>query len=309
VEPDHRNDAVRPRDDTMLRKLMRLPLARYVREAREKDLGTHLLAISAQQLLCTAPLAIALGAVGKRLTGVSFAGVISHVLSLSPQAEREVSSALAGSPTVSLSALLLNLAFAIVFGVGLAATLQRGLELIWRLPRAAYLGSTVRGVAWAVALPVMISAVVLIGRTGHYLRHHIGQAVVVGFSLQILAIAAFIWWTQYLLLSRRVPFKKLWLPTLVSTLAIAVVIIVGRQMISGQIVPAYRAYGSVGIGIVFSAWMAIASSSSSVGLAVGAWLQLRRDERRGARVPAAPAPQQPAVTTDVAAEVAAEAAP
>jgi hypothetical protein len=106
-----------------------------------------------------------------------------------------------------------------------------------------------------------------------------------------------------------VPFKKLWLPTLVSTLAIAVVIIVGRQMISGQIVPAYRAYGSVGIGIVFSAWMAIASSSSSVGLAVGAWLQLRRDERRGAQVAATPAPQQPAVTTDVSAEVAAEAAP
>jgi len=285
----------------MLRKLMRLPLARYVREAREKDLGTHLLAISAQQLLCTAPLAIALGAVGKRLTGVSFDGIVRHVLDLTPTADREVSAALAGSPTVSLSALLLNLAFAVAFGVGLAATLQRGLELIWRLPRAPYLGSTVRGVIWAVALPVMISAVVMIGRVGHFLHHHISDAVVVGFGLQILAIAVFIWWTQYLLLSRRVQFKKLWLPTVVSTLAIAVVVLVWRQMISGQIVPAYRAYGSIGIGIVLSAWMAIASSSSSVGLAVGAWLQLRRDEkRRAAQVPAEPVLPQSVVAPEAA---------
>jgi membrane protein len=306
VEPDHRNDALGPRRNTVVGRLMRMPLVRYVREAREKDLGTHLLAISAQQLLCTAPLAVALGAVGKRLTGVSFDGVLRHVLSLTPQADHEVSAALAGSPTVSLSALLLNLAFAVAFGIGLAATLQRGLELIWRLPRAPYLGSTVRGVMWAVALPVMISAVVVIGRTGHFLHHHISEAVVVGLGLQILAIAAFIWWTQHLLLSGRVQFRKLWLPTVISTLAIAVVILVGRQMISGQIVPAYRAYGSVGIGIVLSAWMAIASSGSSIGLAIGAWLQLRRDERRATRPPAEPTLHQPAV---MAPEVAAEATP
>lgn len=293
---------MRPKRDTLLHKLMHTPIVRYVREAREKDLGTHLLAISAQQLLCTAPLAVALGAVGKRVTHVSFGGVLTHVLSLTPRAEQEVDAALAGSPNVSLSALLLNLGFAVAFGIGLAATLQRGLELIWRLRRAPYLGSTIRGVIWAVALPVMISAVVVIGRAGHFLHHHISAAVVVGLSLQILAIAAFIWWTQYLLLSGRVQFKKLWLPTLVSTLAIAVVILAGRQLISGQIVPAYRAYGSVGIGIVLSAWMAIASSTSSIGLAVGAWFQLRRDERRAAQLPAEPDLPQPMLTTEATAE-------
>ena len=91
------------------------------------------MAISAQQLLCTAPLAVALAAVGKRLTGVSFADSITHVLSLSPPARKEVIDAFAGSPHVSLSALLINLVLAVAFGVSLAATLQRGLELIWRL--------------------------------------------------------------------------------------------------------------------------------------------------------------------------------
>lgn len=282
---------------------MRLPLVRYVREAREKDLGTHLLAISAQQLLCTAPLAVALGAVGKRLTGVSFDGVLSHILSLSPRAGHELSAALAGSPTVSLSALLLNLAFAVAFGIGLAATLQRGLELIWRLPRGSYLGSTVRGVIWAVALPLMISAVVVIGRAEHFLRPHVSNAVTVGFGLQILAIATFMWWTQYLLLSRRAPFKKLFLPTVVSTMAIAVVILAGRRLISGQIIPSYRAYGSVGIGMVLSAWVAIGSSASSTGLALGAWLQRRRDERRAACGPAQPTVvPPPALAADLAAE-------
>lgn len=273
---------------------MRSPVVRYVRDAREQDLGTHLLAISAQQLLCTAPLAVALAAVGKRVTGVSFDAVLTHILSLSPKAEDEVETALAGSPHVSLSALLLNLAFAVAFGVGLAATLQRGLELIWHLARAKYVGSTVRGIIWAVALPAMISAVVVIGRVGHMIGRHFSAAVVMSFALQIVAIAAFIWWTQYLLLARRITFIRLWLPTLVSTIAIAIVVLVGRQLVSGQIIPAYRAYGSVGIGIVLSAWVAITSSSSSIGLAIGAWLQLRRAERRiGAAIPA-PDPTLPA---------------
>ena len=311
MEPDPHHNPERTRNDSLIRRAMRNPLVRYAREARDNDLGTHLLAISAQQLLCTAPLAVALGAVGKRLTGVSFAAVLTHALSLSPRAEHEVGAALAGSPTVSLGALLLNLGFAVAFGIGLAATLQRGLELIWRLPRAPYVRSTIRAVIWAVALPAMISAVVVIGRTGHFLKHHVGQAVTVGFALQILAIAVFVWWTQYLLLARRVSFRTLWLPTLISTAAIAVVIIVGRVLMSGQIVPAYRAYGSVGIGIVLSAWMAVASSSSSIGLAIGAWVQLRRAERRAGLpadvvVPAAIAAELP---VEMPAEVAAEATP
>jgi membrane protein len=302
VQPETPEADARPRQRTLLRRLLDNPIARYVRDAREQDLGTHLLAISAQQLLCTAPLAVALGAVGKRISGVSFAGVLTYLLSLTPRAEDEVETALAGSPHVSLSALLLNLAFAVGFGIGLAATLQRGLELIWHLPRAAYVGSTIRGVVWAVALPVMISAVVMIGRLGHFIGRHFSAGVAMGFTLQILAIAAFLWWTQYLLLARRTRFVKLWLPTFVSTVAIAIVVIVGRQLVSGQIVPAYRAYGSVGIGIVLSAWMAITSTASSIGLAIGAWLQLRRDEVRAlATVPEA--------STAVPSEAAAEAAP
>lgn len=287
-------DARRPRLTTLLRRLMRNPIVRYLRDAREQDLGTHLLAISAQQLLCTAPLAVALGAVGKRLSGVSFDSVLTHMLSLTPRAEDEVETALAGSPHVSLSALLLNLAFAVAFGIGLAATLQRGLELIWHQPRAPYVGSTVRGIVWAIALPVMISAVVMIGRLGHFMGRHVSAALAMGFALQILAVAVFLWWTQYLLLAGRIRFGRLWLPTAVSTLAIAVVVIVGRQLVSGQIIPAYRAYGSVGIGIVFSAWLAIASSASSAGLAIGAWVQMRRAERRDGVAVTAPVAAVPA---------------
>lgn len=294
VQPDTRDDDARPQRGGLIGRVMRSPMVRYVRDAREQDLGTHLLAISAQQLLCTAPLAIALGAVGKRLTGVSFDAVLSHVLSLSPKAEDEVETALAGSPHVSLSALLLNLAFAVAFGVGLATTLQRGLELIWHLPRAAYVGSTIRGIIWAIALPVMISAVVVIGRIGHLIGRNLSAAVAMSFGLQIVAIAAFIWWTQFLLLARRIKFGRLWLPTLISTLAIAIVVIVGRQLVSGQIIPAYRAYGSVGIGIVLSAWVAIASSSSSIGLAIGAWFQLRRAEKQAGAPIAAPDTTLPA---------------
>lgn len=251
-------------------------LGRYAREARDSDLGAHVLAISAQQLLCTAPLAVALAAVGKRMTGVSFADTITRVLSLSPRAREEVVTAFAGSPKVSLGALLINLALSVAFGISLAATLQRGLELIWRFPRAKYLGSLRRQVGWAVALPLMISALVLLGRGGKLVGRHAEAGVATGFALQVLAVAAFMWWTQYILLSRRVAFRRLWVPTVLSTLGIAVVVLAGRQLISGQVVPAYRAYGSVGIGIVLSAWVAIASSASSAGLALGCWLSGRK---------------------------------
>ena len=257
---------------------MNNPIAVYVRETREQDLGVHLLAISAQQLLCTAPLAVALGAVGKRLTGVSFAGVLTHLLDLTPRAEHEINAALAGSPTVSLSALLINLGLSVAFGIGLAATLQRGMELMWHLPRGAYVKSTVRQVIWAIVLPLMIAAVVETGRLGHQLGRTLSAAVETSLALQIATIAVFVWWTQYHLLGGRVRLRKITRPTLLSTVAIATVVLVGRQLISGQIVPAYRAYGSVGIGIVLSAWVAIASSSSSIGLALGAWWQQRHDE-------------------------------
>ncbi len=251
-------------------------LGRHMMEAREKDLGAHILAISAQQLLCTAPLAIALAAVGKRVTGVSFATTITHVLQLSPTARKEIIEAFDGSPHVSLGVLLINLGLAVAFGVSLAATLQRGLELIWRLPRAPYLRSLLRQCIWAVALPVMISAVVLLSRAGHFLGRHTTGVVQLGFGVQVLLIAAFMWWTQRMLLARRVQWRRLWLPTLLSTLGIAIVVVAGRHLISGQIIPAYRAYGSVGIGIVLSAWVAIASSASSAGLALGCWLGGRR---------------------------------
>ncbi|HEY8301463.1 MAG TPA: hypothetical protein VIG48_06170 [Jatrophihabitans sp.] len=276
MEPVHPGDDAHPRRG-VLRRVLNNPLAVYIRETREQDLGVHLLAISAQQLLCTAPLAVALGAVGKRLTGVSFAGVLTYLLDLTPQAEHEIDAALAGSPNVSLSALLLNLVFSIAFGVGLAATLQRGMELMWHLPRGTYVSSTVRQVLWAIALPLMIAAVVATGRLGHEIGRTLSAAVEMSLALQIITIAVFIWWTQYHLLGGRVAMRKVALPTSISTLAIAIVVLAGRQLVSGQIVPAYRAYGSVGIGIVLSAWVAIASSASSIGLAVGSWLQQRRD--------------------------------
>jgi membrane protein len=247
-------------------------IGKYMREARENDLGAHVLAISAQQLLCTAPLAVALAAVGKRVTGVSFADNITHVLSLSPPARKVVIEAFAGSPRVSLIALLINLLLAVGFGVSLAATLQRGLELIWRLPRSSYLASLRRQCLWAIALPITITIVVLLSRAGHFLGRHTAGVVEIGFGVQVLVIATFMWWTQYLLLGRRVAFRRLWLPTALSTFAIAVVVVAGRHLISGQVTPAYRAYGSVGIGIVLSAWVAIGSSASSAGLALGCWL-------------------------------------
>jgi membrane protein len=262
-------------------------IGRYAREARDNDLGAHVLAISAQQLLCTAPLAVALAAVGKRVFGVSFAETLTHALSLTPRARDEIVAAFAGSPRVSISALLINLLLAVAFGVSLAATLQRGLELIWRLPRAKYVGSLRRQVGWAFALPLMISVVALLGRGGHLIGRHIRIGIATGFALQIILVATFLWWTQYLLLSRRVAFRRLWMSTALSTLGVAVVVIVGRQLVSGQIVPAYRAYGSVGIGIVLSAWVAIASSASSAGLALGCWLS--------GRTRPAPAPVEPAV--------------
>jgi membrane protein len=265
-----------------------------MREARENDLGAHVLAISAQQLLCTAPLAVALAAVGKRLTGVSFADTITHVLSLSPQARREVVDAFAGSPRVGLGALLINLVLSVAFGVSLAATLQRGLELIWRLPRAGYLASLLRQSCWAIALPIVISIVVLLSRAGHFVGRHTTGAVEVGFGLQVLVIATFMWWTQYLLLGRRVSLRRLRMPTALSTLAIAAVVVAGRHLISGQVIPAYRAYGSVGIGIVLSAWVAIASSASSAGLVLGCWLGGRRRPAPPVAESVAPVPE-PAV--------------
>jgi len=53
-----------------------------VRRKRELNLATHVLALSAQQVLCTAPLVVALSAVLQRVTGQGVGGVLSRFFGL-----------------------------------------------------------------------------------------------------------------------------------------------------------------------------------------------------------------------------------
>lgn len=253
-------------------RLRRSRPAELLREARSDDLGTHLLAVSAQQLLRTAPLAVAIGAVSQRVVGVSMAEVLTHVLRLDQTTQQAVDGSFARSSRVSPLALSTNLVIAVAFGVGLAATLQRGLEMIWRYPRAPALPSVVRQAVWALTLPVLIIAIIATGRSTRAGSPDIAPLVVLGLVGQIALIGVFAWWTQWLLLARREPWRQLWPAAGLFVGTMVLVWVTSRVLISGQILSAYRAYGPVGIMIVLSAWVAVTSTATMAGLTGGCWL-------------------------------------
>ncbi|WP_375490496.1 hypothetical protein [uncultured Jatrophihabitans sp.] len=271
----------RVRGNRLVGRLLGNRAVQLLRQAREDDLGVHLLAVSAQQLLCTAPLAVALAAVSQRATGVSIAEVLTHVLQLTPRAQHVVTASFAGSSHVSLTALWTNLLIAVAFGVGVAASLQRGLEMIWRLPRSPALPSVLRQSLWAVMLPLLITATVVIGRGSHQMHHARTLIVVLGFIAQIVLVAVFGWWTQRLLLARRVGWHRLWPSVGFFLVALTVVLVLARFLISGQLVSAHRAYGDVGLLIVLSAWVGVATTSTMSALTLGSWLRRDHELDRG----------------------------
>ena len=107
-----------------------------LRRIRELDLDAHALALCAQQVLCTAPLIVAMSAVLQRLTGRGAGYFMTRFIGLTGDSADDVRRLFGRTaPSISTPALGFAMVTALVFTTSVASVQQRAFELIWTLPR------------------------------------------------------------------------------------------------------------------------------------------------------------------------------
>lgn len=245
---------------------------------RELDLDTHVLAFSAQQVLCTAPLVVAISAISDRFTGRDVSFVISRFFALNGEASQAVGALFShSSRRLSLGELIFGLVVAVLFTTSVATVQQRAFELIWTLPRSASVRGYFRQLAWVPALALFIGGLLstarLVKSVDRDMSHGGPVAVLL---LQGALVFLFYWWTQYWLLGGRVQWSALLPGALVVAVFTVVAVRISRLIMDGQITWQVEAYGLVGAVFVLSVWLGIFSAVIFAGILAGAvWVERR----------------------------------
>ncbi|WP_375501148.1 hypothetical protein [uncultured Jatrophihabitans sp.] len=249
-----------------------------VSRMRELDLDTHALALCAQQVLCTAPLVVAMSAVLQRTTGHNVSVVIARFFGLTQKSRHDLSLLFGrASPSISTSVLVLGLVTAVIFMTSVGAVQQRAFELIWTLPRASGVRTHFRLLLFAPAFTAFMVAVLLAGRIGRSVDAEFAHVGPVSIAVLQAALAfVFYWWTQFWLLSGRVSYRAL-LPGAVAVAVLTTVLVrLSRLIVPGQISWQVDAYGLIGAVFVLSVWLMVLSAVIFAGVLIGALVAERR---------------------------------
>ncbi|SHF62662.1 membrane protein [Jatrophihabitans endophyticus] len=257
---------------------------RGLNRIRELDLDTHALALCAQQVLCTAPLVVAVSAVLQRTTGQGVSVYVSRFLGLRAEATGDIERLLGrSSNSISTTALVVGMVTAIALSTSVAAVQQRGFELIWTLPRVTGIRSWARQLAWTPALVLLTVAVLGAGRVGRWFNDAVVYTgPVAGSVLQGVTVFLFYWWTQYWLLRGRVEWRALLPGALATALLTVAMVRISRLLMDSQISWQVHAYGLVGAVFVLSVWLMVLSVVIFAGVLIGAlFVERRRAEATG----------------------------
>jgi membrane protein len=254
---------------------------RGYRRVRELDLDTHALALCAQQVLCTAPLIVAISAVLQRTRGHGIATVMTRFFGMHGDSEDDVKQLFGRTaPSISTLTLIIGMLTAIAFTTSVAATQQRGFELIWTLPRISGLRSYGRQLLWTPALALFILAVLAAGRVGHWTDARVvGLGAWTATTAQGFLTFLFYWWTQHWLLNGRVTWRALLPGALAVGLLTSLMVRASREIVPPQIAWQVHAYGLVGGVFVLSVWLMVLSIVIFGGVLAGAlWTEKRAEK-------------------------------
>jgi membrane protein len=254
------------------------------RRMREIDLDTHALALCAQQVLCTAPLIVAMAAVLQRLTGRHPGYFIVRFFGLyGDSADAVLLLFSRTSKTVSTPALVFAMITAIVFTTSVAAVHQRAFELIWTLPRVIGVRSYFRQLGWAVLLGLYSVVMIALGRFARELDEHAGRPYMLCvMAFQGVLTFLFYWWSQHWLLGGRVNWRSLRPGAVCVGLLTTVLFRLTRVIMPGQVAWQVHAYGLIGAVFVLSVWLMILSAVIFTGILLGAVITERRLDKKQA---------------------------
>jgi membrane protein len=256
------------------------------RRVRELDLDTHALALCAQQVLCTAPLIVAMSAVLQRVTGQGSGYFMTRFFGLRGDSAEDVTELFRGTtPSISTPTLVVAMVTAVVFTTSVASVQQRAFELIWTLPRVIGVRSYLRQLVWAVMLGAYSIVMLLLGRLGRELDSHIGRPGLLAVAImQGVLTFLYYWWSQRWLLGGRVTWRALLRGAIAVGIGTTILFRLTRVIVPGQISWQVHAYGLIGGVFVLSVWLMILCVVIFGGVLIGALMT----ERKAAKVGAEP---------------------
>jgi membrane protein len=234
-------------------------------------------------MLCTAPLLIAFSAVSERATGRSTGTVLTGYLGLIRPAGSDVARLFVSSTRVSNADIVAGLALALLFATGVAATQQRGFELIWGQARAG-LASAGRQLAWVAGLCLYLVLALYAGRAGYRVGAHLHAGRPASPFMHLGVSLLFFWWSQHLLLGGRVGWRQLLPGATAMAIGMTVLVVLSGPIMSGEIVTQVADYGLIGATFVLSVWLVVLSAVVFGGALIGALVVERHEQGAGSGV-------------------------
>jgi membrane protein len=248
-------------------RLERTTLGHGWRRARELDIFNQTLILAALAFVTMIPMFVTLTAISPIGHDRSFSSLIISRLGVSSDAATYIRALFAGPRRVRGATTVFSALILIVNAVSFPIALQRGYELVWRLPPLGSRGLW-RSIVWLIGLPAYCGLLVYALPLGR------GPAwwTVVSVAAWLLATGLFAWVTQHFLLAGRVGWQAL-LPAAVAT-AVGLIGLrgVAAMYLSSSIRDNAAAYGPIGVVFVLLGWTILASGVLLGAAVVGATL-------------------------------------
>ena len=230
------------------------------------------LLLAAVVLLWLFPNLIFLAAV----TGRNFADSISEHIGLNSEATKSVEELFKGS-SVSTSGTVGAIVFLVMALLATIAIIQK----VWQTDLGSRQARLLARVLAAVRVRILRAR-----RLGGAELHPAGPergvpalAAIVSFAL----LAAFFWLGMYLLLSNRVPFRRLIVPAVVTSLFFLGLGAFSAAFLSDAIIANDKEYGPIGVIFIIMTWLLATGVVFILGPVVGLSIEERLEERRRKR--------------------------
>jgi membrane protein len=236
---------------------------RLQRRIVEVQLTKQALILAALALMLVIPALVTLAAVLPLGADDGTVGALVRRLGLTPDATRDLQALFPSRTTVRGASTWFSAALTVVLTVRWPMALQRAYEIVWGV-RPGGLRSLWRPLVW------LASAVTIVGVAAFVDPVLAGPAwllvlVVVGTPI----VAAWAWWTQYLLLGGRIAWRPLLPGAVLVGVGLVGLRLAADVVLSPAITAHYREYGPLGIVFMMLSWFVAFSVVMLGGAVVG----------------------------------------
>lgn len=232
------------------------PVRRTVDEVIRVELIDRSMVIAAQALFALVPLVVVLLTLMPEWATEAAVERFQDVTGLAAARQSLLESAGATTPSATVttsSAGIVGIAITIISASSFARAMMRAYERVWDLPYLAGMRGRLRRLWWLLGWLAGLSVLALPAVA----TDHVDSPLVLPLrlTLQMVIATGVWWWSIYILLARRVAFRRLWLAAVLTG-----VLVVLYAAGSSLVMPTYaessvRQFGGFGLVLTVASWL------------------------------------------------------